>query len=94
MKLLFAPLLAAALLAPAAPALAGAERRAAEKELASVERRIAKLQGEVDALHVRLAEHDVADYVGIGALHEQLREVEAQRDELETRWLELGELLG
>ncbi len=85
---------AAAAAAPAAPALAGAERRAAEKELASVERRIAKLQGEVDALHVRLAEHDVADYVGIGALHEQLREVEAQRDDLETRWLELGELLG
>ena len=43
---------------------------------------------------MRLAEHDVSDYVGIGALHEQLREVEAQRDELETRWLELGELLG
>ena len=82
--------------APAAPALSlgGAERRTAEKELASIERRIAKLQGEIDRLHVALAEHDTSDYAGIGQLHDDVRAREAQRDELETRWLELGELLG
>ncbi|RZS59632.1 ATPase subunit of ABC transporter with duplicated ATPase domains [Microcella putealis] len=79
--------------AASAPALGGAERRAAEKELAAIDRKLAKLQGRVDELHVALAEHDVSDYAGIGALHETLREVEAERDELETRWLELGELL-
>jgi len=74
--------------------LGGAERRTAEKELAAIERRIAKLQGEIDRLHVALAEHDTSDYSGIGALHDQVRGLEEQRDELETRWLELGELLG
>ncbi len=82
--------------APAAPALSlgGAERRTAEKELASIERRIGKLQGEIDGLHVALAEHDVSDYTGIAALHDEVRALESQRDEFETRWLELGELLG
>jgi hypothetical protein len=80
--------------APPALKVGGAERRTAEKELASLERRIAKLQGEIDALHVRLAEHDTSDYTGIGQLHDDVRVREAQRDELETRWLELGELLG
>jgi ATPase subunit of ABC transporter with duplicated ATPase domains len=79
--------------AASAPSLSGAERRAAEKELAAIDRKLAKLQGRVDQLHVALAEHDVSDYAGIGALHETLREVEAERDTLETRWLELGELL-
>lgn len=79
--------------AASAPSLSGAERRAAEKELAAIDRKLTKLQGRIDELHVALAEHDVSDYAGIGALHETLREVEAERDELETRWLELGELL-
>lgn len=74
--------------------LGGAERRNAEKELAAIDRKIAKLQGQIDALHVQLAEHDASDYEGIGALHEQVRVLEAERDGYETRWLELGELLG
>lgn len=78
----------------AAPTLSGAERRTLEKELAALERRIAKVQGQVDALHVSLAEHDVADYPGIAALHEQVRGFEAELEAAEERWLELGELLG
>jgi ABC transport system ATP-binding/permease protein len=79
--------------AASAPTLSGAERRAAEKELAAIDRKLGKLQGRVDELHVELAEHDVADYEGLGTLHDALREVEAERDTLETRWLELGDLL-
>jgi ABC transport system ATP-binding/permease protein len=79
--------------APAALSLGGAERRTAEKELASTERRIAKLQAEIDSLHVRIAEHDASDYTGIGALHDEVRGLEAKRDTLETRWLQLGDLL-
>ncbi len=78
----------------ASPTLSGAERRTLEKELSALERRIAKVQGQVDALHVQLAEHDVADYAGIAALHEQVRGFEAELESAEERWLELGELLG
>ncbi|MFM2353626.1 MAG: hypothetical protein RLZZ608_1032, partial [Actinomycetota bacterium] len=78
----------------AAPTLSGAERRTLEKELSALERRIAKVQGQVDALHVSLAEHDVSDYTGIAALHEQVRGFEAELESAEERWLELGELLG
>jgi ABC-type Mn2+/Zn2+ transport system ATPase subunit len=85
---------AAAASVAAAPTLSGAERRTLEKELSALDRRIAKVQGQVDALHVALAEHDVADYTGIAALHEQLRGFEAELESAEERWLELGELLG
>ncbi len=80
--------------APSAPTLSGAERRTLEKELSALERRIAKVQGQVDALHVQLAEHDASDYSGIAALHEQVRGFEAELESAEERWLELGELLG
>ncbi len=80
--------------APTGPTLSGAERRTLEKELSALERRIAKVQGQVDALHVQLAEHDVSDYSGIAALHEQVRGFEAELESAEERWLELGELLG
>lgn len=80
--------------ASSAPTLSGAERRTLEKELSALERRIAKVQGQVDALHVAIAEHDVADYSAIAALHEQVRGFEAELESAEERWLELGELLG
>lgn len=80
--------------ASSAPKLSGAERRTLEKELSALERRIAKVQGQVDALHVQLAEHDVNDYAGLGTLHDQVRAFEAELESAEERWLELGELLG
>ena len=76
-----------------APALSGAERRTAEKERAAAERKIAKLQGGVAALHVRLAEHDANDYEGLGALHDKARVLETQLATVEVRWLELSERL-
>ena len=80
--------------ASSAPKLSGAERRTLEKELSALERRIAKVQGQVDALHVQLAEHDVNDYAGLGTLHDQVRAFETELESAEERWLELGELLG
>jgi DNA repair exonuclease SbcCD ATPase subunit len=81
--------------APTAPVsrLSGAEKRNAEKELAAADRKIAKLQGQIDALHVAITEHDPADYEGIGVLHDEVRALETQQQTVETRWLELGELL-
>ncbi len=80
--------------ASTAPKLGGAERRTLEKELSALERRIAKVQGQVDALHVQLAEHDPNDYTALGALHERIRAFEVELEAAEERWLELGELFG
>jgi ATP-binding cassette subfamily F protein uup len=44
-------------------------------------------------LHERLAVHDQSDYVGLGVLGDELGALEASVAELETRWLEVSELL-
>ncbi|PWC02908.1 ABC-F family ATP-binding cassette domain-containing protein [Agromyces badenianii] len=91
--------------APAAPAgasapvgtgaapLAGADRRAAEKELAAIDRKLEKLSAQITEQHEKLALHDQGDYVGLGALGDVLRELEASVADLETRWLEVSESL-
>ena len=79
---------------PAArPALAGAAKRDAEKELASLDRRLAKLGGQITAQHTAFAEHDQSDYVGLGTLQAKLAELESETATLEERWLELSEEL-
>jgi ATPase subunit of ABC transporter with duplicated ATPase domains len=75
------------------PALAGAELRNAQKEVASIDRRLAKLADRVAATHERLAEHDQSDYQGLGAITDELRGLENEVADLETRWLELSEQL-
>jgi ATPase subunit of ABC transporter with duplicated ATPase domains len=75
------------------PALTGAALRAAEKELAAIDRRLARLADQVAATHQALADHDQSDYVGLGALTDQLRGLEGEIADLETTWLELSERL-
>lgn len=72
----------------------GAELRAAQKEYASVERRITKLQSQIDAARVALAEHDQSDYVGLADQMQRIAEVESELETLEARWYELAELVG
>jgi ABC-type multidrug transport system ATPase subunit len=92
----------AAALAPApkslapvhASALKGAELRNAEKEFAAAGRKIEKLQGQIGDIHLRLAEHDQSDYAGLGTLSTELGTLESSLTDVETRWLELSELLG
>jgi ATPase subunit of ABC transporter with duplicated ATPase domains len=74
--------------------LKGAELRNAEKEFAAAGRKIEKLQGQIAAIHLKLAEHDQSDYAGLGTLSTELRTLEASLADVETRWLELSELLG
>lgn len=71
--------------------LSGAELRAANKELASLERRIDKLHSKIDAARTALADHDQADYQGLAAETESIRGMESELEELEERWMELGE---
>ena len=78
---------------PAQAALSGAERRAAAKEVASIERRLGRIESEVQELHQRMAEHDQSDYEGIQRLAEQLRTVEDEAAGLEDQWLQLSEQL-
>jgi ABC transport system ATP-binding/permease protein len=75
-------------------ALKGAELRNAEKEFAAAARKIEKLQGQIAELHLKLAEHDQSDYAGLGTLSSELQGLTASVADVETRWLELSELLG
>ncbi|QEO09490.1 ABC-F family ATP-binding cassette domain-containing protein [Protaetiibacter larvae] len=79
--------------ASGAPGLTGAERRTAEKELAAVERRMARVADAITAQHDAFASADPFDYAGLQALQQQLAELESEQRHLETRWLELSELL-
>ncbi len=79
--------------ASASPALAGADLRNAQKEVASIDRRLAKLADRVAGTHERLAEHDQSDYEGLAGLTGELRGLENEVADLETRWLELSEQL-
>ncbi len=80
--------------ASAAPALAGADLRAAQKELAAAERRIEKLTAQADAARTALAEHDQADYVGLGEKMAKIGELDAEVAALEERWFALTDLIG
>ncbi|MFE5673012.1 ABC-F family ATP-binding cassette domain-containing protein [Agromyces sp. NPDC056523] len=75
------------------PTLSGADRRAAEKELSSIDRRLEKLQAQIGRQHEKLARHDQSDYVGLGALGDELAELEGAVADLETRWLGVSEQL-
>lgn len=80
--------------AAATPGLQGADLRAAQKEASAAERKIEKLQGQIDAARAALADHDQSDYVGLGEKMQRITEWEAERDELEMRWFELTESIG
>ncbi|MEU5130497.1 ABC-F family ATP-binding cassette domain-containing protein [Streptomyces mobaraensis NBRC 13819 = DSM 40847] len=84
--------------APAAPAVAAApakqksagDARAAKKELQKIERRLDKVSELEAKLHERIAEQ-ATDFEAVAKLDAELRELAAERDELESRWLELAE---
>ncbi|MEU0632345.1 ABC-F family ATP-binding cassette domain-containing protein [Streptomyces sp. NPDC005989] len=75
--------------APAA-ALSPQAARAAKKELQKVERQLDKISTRETTLHAQIAEH-ATDFEKVAKLDAELRELVAERDELEMRWLELAE---
>jgi ATPase subunit of ABC transporter with duplicated ATPase domains len=77
--------------APQSQAMSGAQRRAAEKELASIDRQLARLADRIAAKHTELADHDQSDHVGVTALTSELRSLEDEVAQTESRWLELSE---
>lgn len=73
--------------------LGGAKQRALRKELAATERKLAKVADQIKEIHAQMACHDPSDYAGLMSLTESLRTAETENETLETRWLELSELL-
>lgn len=67
-----------------------AEQRAAKKELQKIERRLDRIGEQESELHERIAEH-ATDFAKVAELDARLRELTAEREDLETRWLELAE---
>ncbi|WP_395728480.1 ABC-F family ATP-binding cassette domain-containing protein [Nakamurella sp.] len=74
-------------------ALTGADLRAAQKELTAIERRLARLDGQISSRRTALADHDQADYVGINKEMAAIGELEHEVEELEEQWLELSDRL-
>ncbi len=71
-----------------------AEQRAAAKALQATERKLERAGERIAALHAAMAKHDPSDYVGLGRLHDELRDLEAEASQLEDAWLELSEQAG
>ena len=77
----------------ATASLSGAQQRAIEKEISSIDRSLAKLSDRIGAKHDEMAAHDQSDHVGLSALTRELRDLEGQVAEQESRWMELSERL-
>ncbi|WP_306323584.1 MULTISPECIES: ABC-F family ATP-binding cassette domain-containing protein [unclassified Streptomyces] len=67
-----------------------ADTRAAKKELQKVERQMDKISEKEGKLHTQIADN-ATDFEKVAKLDAELRELVAQREELEMRWLELAE---
>lgn len=74
--------------------LSGAERRALEKEVSAAERKIAKLDAEIQQLHAKMAAHDQTDYTGLGEITAKIQALGDDIAETEERWLEASDRLG
>jgi ATP-binding cassette subfamily F protein uup len=73
-----------------APAVSPQAARAAKKELQKVERQLDKMSTRETALHAQIADN-ATDFEKVAKLDAELRELVAERDALEMRWLELAE---
>lgn len=76
--------------AAAAPAVSQQAARAAKKELQKVERQLDKMSTRETTLHAQIADN-ATDFEKVAKLDAELRELVAERDVLEMRWLELAE---
>lgn len=78
---------------PVANGETAAQRRATTKEIGAIERRLTKLQNQVDRQRDALLDVDQSDYVALEQQMVEIRRVEDEISELESQWLELAESL-
>ena len=69
--------------AGAASKLSGGEIRAFRKSMASAERKMDTLHGKIEGIHQAMTEVDPSDYVKLGDMQKEIREIEAQIEALE-----------
>ena len=80
--------------AGAASKLSGGEIHALRKSMASAERKMDTLRGKIDGIHQAMTEVDPSDYVKLGDMQKEIKEIEAQIEALEEEWMEAAEALG
>ena len=78
----------------AASKLSGGEIRAFRKSMASAERKMDTLRGKIDGIHQAMTKVDPSDYVKLGDMQKEIKEIEAQIEALEEKWMEAAEALG
>ena len=74
--------------------LSGGEIRALRKSMASAERKMDTLRGKIEGIHQAMTEVDPSDYVKLGDIQKEIKEIEAQIEALEEEWMEAAEALG
>ncbi|RRO15480.1 ABC transporter ATP-binding protein [Saccharopolyspora rhizosphaerae] len=79
--------------ASASRGMSGAEEHAARKELARYERQLDKLAKRETDLHEKLAEA-ATEPERLAELNAELQSLHQEKDDLETRWMELADQLG
>ena len=70
----------------------GAEERAARKTVARIDRQLERIAERETALNAEMAEH-VADHARLAELSRELSALHAEKESLETEWMEAAELL-
>ena len=72
---------------------AGKANWEARKLLAGVEKKIERIKAQVSRLNQELERADVADYLRLAQLNQELQAQRLAQEELETQWLELAETI-
>ncbi|WP_425450759.1 ABC-F family ATP-binding cassette domain-containing protein [Xylanimonas oleitrophica] len=75
------------------PAPSAADVRTAKKEIARIERRLARIADDEKKLHEKIAA-DPTNFEAVAELDGRLRELAAEKEELELAWLEAAEVAG
>ena len=78
----------------AASKLSGGEIRTLRKTMASAERKMDTLHGKIEGIHQAMTEVDPSDYVKLGDMQKEIKEIETQIEALEEEWMEAAEALG
>ena len=78
----------------AASKLSGGEIRALRKSMASAERKMDTLHGKIEGIHQAMTEVDPSDYVKLGDMQKEIKQIETQIEALEEEWMEAAEALG